>query len=188
MKLSSLQVRKFAREFQVLDLTGNGTIEWEDLARGVENLARLSGWAEDAPEREAFLGRRRELWRLLTSAADRNHDGRISLEEYVVFWARVLAQAGGDRAHVPKWFGHLIMTCFDALDLDKNGVIGRDDYARFLKAHGVQIDVDACFARLDHNGDGVISRKEGLELFLDFTMSADPAAPGNWLWGPIQES
>lgn len=186
MKLSPLQVRKLAREFQVLDLSGNGQLEWEDLARGVEQLARLSGWEDDAPERAALLGRRRELWQLLTAAADRNQDGHISLEEFVVLWARVLAQAGGDRAHVPRWFGHLVMSSFDAMDLDKDGVIGPEDYARFLEAHGVRVDVDACFARLDHNGDGVISRREGLDLFLDFLMSSDPAAPGNWLWGPVE--
>jgi hypothetical protein len=81
---------------------------------------------------ERFVAARKE--RLL--AADANKDGSLSLEE----WKQARAGAGGDPARV-----------FATIDADKNGSASAAEIDAFITAR---------FAKLDANGDKVLTRDE----------------------------
>ncbi len=133
----------FARS---LDQNGDGTLNWIDLASAARLLSarlNLSGEEENALY-EGFHG----WWRDLRTRFDTNGDGTLTREEY-------LASASEP--------GEALRTAMDAVaaavDQDDDGYIELSEY-EFLLGPGQQALAAAQFHRLDHDGDGLLTRAE----------------------------
>ncbi|MFJ9523501.1 EF-hand domain-containing protein [Kitasatospora sp. NPDC101801] len=123
-----------------------------------------------------------QWWQLLLQHADTDGDGRLSHAEFTTAMA--------DKVTAPEHFESAVMAIADAVmaaaDTDVDGVLSLAEYVCLYEALGVPAQTSApAFARLDLNGDGVISYQEYRAAIVEFCLSTDPDAPGNYLLGPL---
>ncbi|MEU2118619.1 oxygenase MpaB family protein [Streptomyces sp. NPDC016459] len=115
--------RRSAEEFfrQVLDQTGDGHLDWPDLAAMARELStRLD---LDEPEETRLYDAFAAWWRELQAALDTDGDGRVSAEEYA---AAVPSLAGPALIRVAE-------VLFDATDKDGSGTIDTDEYRTLFR-------------------------------------------------------
>ncbi|MFD0154601.1 oxygenase MpaB family protein [Streptomyces sp. NPDC055721] len=115
--------RRSAEEFfrQVLDQTGDGHLDWPDLAAMARELStRLD---LDEPEETRLYDAFAAWWRELQAALDTDGDGRVSIEEYA---ASVPSLAGPALIRVAE-------VLFDATDKDGSGTIDADEYQTLFR-------------------------------------------------------
>lgn len=180
--LSNLQRMKLTRYFRVYDVDDDGVIGLADFERVVENLRTLHGLDETSSQydalREGYLVR----WNAVREAADVDGDGGVNVEEWLDYWAEVLADDARYEAEVAALSARL----FDLFDTDEDGVIRADEFCDFYSAYGLSAALARkVFVDLDQNSDGALSRDELLIVGREFYRSDDPEAPGNKLFGPI---
>ncbi|MFV0131551.1 oxygenase MpaB family protein [Streptomyces sp. HMX112] len=115
--------RRSAEEFfrQVLDQTGDGHLDWPDLAAMARELStRLD---LDEPEETRLYDAFAAWWRELQAALDTDGDGRVSADEYA---AAVPSLAGPALIRVAE-------VLFDATDKDGSGTIDADEYQTLFR-------------------------------------------------------
>ena len=179
--LTQFQKRKLRRYFDFYDVDKNGYIERKDYLLFARRLANVRGWQEGSPRYEMLAGRYDAEWQVLSSFADTNADARVSLDEWYsyhdhIFYVDLKHRAGE---------GDIISTIFETLDANGDGFISETEFRTFYQIHDNSPDLATqMFHRLDLNGDGVLSRKEITRLYREFAHSNDPAALGNWFFGP----
>ncbi|WDV34123.1 oxygenase MpaB family protein [Streptomyces sp. AD16] len=115
--------RRSAEEFfrQVLDQTGDGHLDWPDLAAMARELAtRLD---LDEPEETRLYDAFAAWWRELQAALDTDGDGRVSADEYA---AAVPSLAGPALIRVAE-------VLFDATDKDGSGTVDADEHRALFR-------------------------------------------------------
>ncbi|MFS0693127.1 oxygenase MpaB family protein [Streptomyces nitrosporeus] len=115
--------RRSAEEFfrQVLDQTGDGHLDWPDLAAMARELAtRLD---LDEPEETRLYDAFAAWWRELQAALDTDGDGRVSADEYA---AAVPSLAGPALIRVAE-------VLFDATDKDGSGTINEAEHRALFR-------------------------------------------------------
>ncbi|KUL70648.1 MULTISPECIES: oxygenase MpaB family protein [unclassified Streptomyces] len=137
--------RRSAEEFfrQVLDQTGDGHLDWPDLAAMARELAtRLD---LDEPEETRLYDAFAAWWRELQAALDTDGDGRVSAEEYA---AAVPSLAGPALIRVAE-------VLFDATDKDGNGTIDAQEYRTLFRTafHRDLTTTDGTYGRSAFVGD-----------------------------------
>ncbi|MFE9814046.1 oxygenase MpaB family protein [Streptomyces sp. NPDC005773] len=141
--------RRDARAFftEVLDQTGDGALDWPDLAAMARELcSRLD---LDEPEETRLYDAFAAWWRELQAALDSDGDGRVSEDEYV---AAAPSLAGPALIRVAE-------TLFDAADADGDQSIDAEEY-RALFRRG--------FGRSVLDAEGRYSRSAFVRDFLSF--------------------
>ncbi|MYZ33975.1 MULTISPECIES: oxygenase MpaB family protein [unclassified Streptomyces] len=115
--------QRSAEEFfdAVLDQTGDGYLDWPDLAAMARELS--SRLDLDEPEETRLYNAYAEWWRELQAALDIDGDGRISKEEYA---AAVPALAGPALIRVAE-------VLFEVTDTDGNQFIDADEYRTLFR-------------------------------------------------------
>ncbi|MGW0122112.1 oxygenase MpaB family protein [Streptomyces sp. NPDC003327] len=117
------EARRSAEEFfrQVLDQTGDGHLDWPDLAAMARELAtRLD---LDEPEETRLYDAFAAWWRELQAALDADGDGRVSAAEYA---AAVPSLAGPALIRVAE-------VLFDATDKDGSGTIDAAEHRALFR-------------------------------------------------------
>ncbi|AXE24690.1 calcium-binding protein [Streptomyces globosus] len=137
--------RRSAKEFfhQVLDQTGDGRLDWPDLAAMARELAtRLD---LDEPEETRLYDAFASWWRELQATLDTDGDGRISADEYA---AAVPSLAGPALIRVAE-------VLFDATDKDGSGTIDADEYRTLFRSafHRDLTTTDNTYSRSAFVGD-----------------------------------
>ncbi|MGV9878669.1 oxygenase MpaB family protein [Streptomyces sp. NPDC003006] len=154
--------QRSAEEFfqDVLDQTGDGYLEWPDLAA----MAReLSGRLDlEEPQETKLYNAYADWWRELQTALDVDGDGRISKEEYA---AGVPTLAGPALIRVAE-------VLFEATDTDGNQSIDADEY-RTLFRTGFQRDTAGTAT--------TYSRSAFVKDFLSFMTGRQRSSP----YGPL---
>lgn len=138
-----------AEEFfdAVLDQTGDGYLDWPDLAAMARELAgRLD---LDEPQETRLYDAYAAWWRELQSALDTDGDGRVSRQEYA---AAVPALAGPALIRVAE-------VLFDATDTDGDQSIDADEYRALFRT---------AFRREMPDGAAAYSRGAFVQDFLSF--------------------
>lgn len=182
MPLTPFRKRKLDKLFSVLDLNRDGFVEQSDFVRRVEALARLRGWETSSPAYLQNLRFALEEWQNLCESADVNRDARITREEFLRFGEVFLA----DRQAVRAFARGDAQLLFDAMDTDEDGAVTVDEYRTYLEVCGLDASAaDTFFAHADLNQDGRITRAEMAHAVEEFLVSEDPAAGGNYLFGPL---
>lgn len=150
--------RRSAVEFfrKVLDQTGDGYLDWPDLAAMARELAtRLD---LDEPEETRLYDAFAAWWRELQAALDTDGDGRVSADEY---GTAVPSLAGPALIRVAE-------VLFDATDKDGNGTIDADEYRTLFRTafHRDLTTTDVAYGRSAFVGD-----------FLSFMSGRRPNTP-----------
>lgn len=117
------EVRRTAEEFfrQVLDQTGDGFLDWPDLAAMARELCgRLD---LDEPEETRLYQAWADWWRELQGALDTDGDGRVSAGEYA---AAVPSLAGPALIRVAE-------VLFEAADKDGDGTIDAEEHRALFR-------------------------------------------------------
>ncbi|MFI1720510.1 oxygenase MpaB family protein [Streptomyces sp. NPDC020489] len=150
--------RRSAEEFfrKVLDQTGDGHLDWPDLAAMARELStRLD---LDEPEESRLYDAFAAWWRELQAALDTDGDGRVSADEYAV---AVPSLAGPALIRVAE-------ILFDATDKDGNGTIDADEYRALFRT---------AFHRDLTLTDGTYGRSVFVGDFLSFMSGRRPSSP-----------
>ncbi|MFG2374594.1 oxygenase MpaB family protein [Streptomyces sp. NPDC048504] len=116
-------MRRDAEEFfrEVLDQTGDGCLDWPDLAAMARELStRLD---LDEPEETRLYNAYADWWRELQSALDTDGDGRVSAQEYA---AAAPSLAGPALIRVAE-------VLFDVTDKDGDQRIDADEYRALFR-------------------------------------------------------
>lgn len=178
--LTALQTKKWTRLFQVYDADGSGTVTQADFEKIFQNLAKFRNLEPTSPKYEQIQGKFIEDWEHLQKDADKDNDGKVSLQEWLEHGDRRINDTSMYQTVV-----EIANQVFDLLDLDGNGIITIDEYKTILASWRVPEELAAeIFPKLDSNGDGHISKEELVELVRQFHTSDDPDAPGNLFFGP----
>ncbi|MEV0416364.1 EF-hand domain-containing protein [Streptomyces sp. NPDC050448] len=122
-----------------------------------------------------------QWWQLLEHA-DTDGDGQVSRAEFITVME--------DRVTAPAHFETAVMAIADAViraaDTNGDGVLSREEYVAMYQKLGVPEEQSGpAFERVDLDGNGVISHHEYRTAIVDFCLSTDPDAPGNYLLGPL---
>ncbi|MFE9171832.1 oxygenase MpaB family protein [Streptomyces kebangsaanensis] len=150
--------RRSAEEFfrQVLDQTGDGHLDWPDLAAMARELStRLD---LDEPEETRLYDAFAAWWRELQAALDADGDGRVSAGEYA---AAVPSLAGPALIRVAE-------VLFDATDKDGSGTIDADEYRTLFRT---------AFHRDLTTTDGIYGRSAFVSDFLSFMSARRTSTP-----------
>lgn len=139
--------RRSAEEFfrKVLDQTGDGYLDWPDLAAMARELStRLD---LDEPEETRLYDAFAAWWRELQTALDTDGDGRVDADEYA---EAVPSLAGPALIRVAE-------VLFDATDKDGSGSIDADEYRALFRTafHRDLATVNGTCSRSDFVGDFV---------------------------------
>lgn len=137
--------RRSAEEFflRVLDQTGDGHLDWPDLAAMARELStRLD---LDEPEEAGLYDAFAAWWRELQAALDTDGDGRVSAEEYAT---AVPSLAGPALIRVAE-------VLFDATDKDGSGSIDAEEYRTLFRTafHRDLTTTDGTYGRSAFVGD-----------------------------------
>lgn len=182
---SEFQIKKYRHMFNVFDTNSDGGVDENDTMQVVAKMAELRGIPTDSPQYKKLRGDYQAWWQMLGQQLDADHDGRVTEDEFVTFWANFadIARAGNEL------FANLLVasgeTNFDLLDTNGDGTISLEEYTDWLKAQSVETDFETCFNSLDLDRDGLLQRDEAGAMLRNFILSDDPDASGNLLYGII---
>lgn len=181
MTPNDIQLRKYRKRFQLLDVNGNGILELSDyqaIARRFRRNFHLEPGSDNANAIDDTYTR---LFTAMHRHGDRNGDGHVDENEFIqTSAASLLGRPDGfDRAIKPV----LTVIC-QVCDKDGNALLDRDEFHRFLTAEGAPDE--ACAQSLAHlypANATTITFDQFTEATRQFYCSPDPDAPGNWLFG-----
>ena len=176
----SAKDRKFNILFDWFDQGRDGYLTEEDFQQMAALFTGLPGG--DAPEHAQPLeGAFEKWWNLLLATGDTDGDGRLEREEFIdVMKCSVTA---------PENFEEAVITIADAfmriVDTNGDGSLNFGEYVRMYDGLGIDSAHSSdAFKRLDRDGNNAISYQEFREAIVEFYLSDDENAPGNWLLGP----
>ncbi|GLW53714.1 MULTISPECIES: EF-hand domain-containing protein [Streptomycetaceae] len=176
--------QKFSTLFDWFDQDQDGQLTQADL-RATARVFSQAAADDDHGNITAIHDAFEQWWQLLLQHADTDGDGQVSREEFIT--------AMEVNVTAPEHFETAVMTIADAVmnALDTNGddVLDREEYIRLYDTLGVPQELSQeAFARVDRDGNGVISYGEYRAAIVEFYLSTDPTAPGNFLLGPLTQT
>ncbi|MDT0469800.1 oxygenase MpaB family protein [Streptomyces gibsoniae] len=155
---ASTGTQRSAEEFfrEVLDQTGDGYLDWPDLAAMARELS--SRLDLDEPEETKLYNAYANWWRELQAELDIDGDGRISAQEYITA--------------VPSLCGPALIrvaeVLFDVTDKDGNQRIDADEYRALFQT---------AFHRDTTGADGTYTRSAFVRDFLSFMSGRRRSSP-----------
>lgn len=181
--LTTLQTIKQTHYFQLVDIDNNGYIDKSDWVQIGDNLAVMRNIEKGS---EAYLGIQAamdSIWTNLSSHADANSDGKVTLDEWLAFEDEKVINC--DDEWYEEYVNTIVRGLFAVLDADQNGVIGLEEYVNLMVSFHVQpTDAELAFRKLDVNGNGTIDEEELVNAVFEFHRSDEQDTPGNYLFGP----
>ncbi|MEV0646015.1 hypothetical protein AB0I28_12195 [Phytomonospora sp. NPDC050363] len=171
--------RKFAVCFAHLDDDGSGAAERVDIDRIADRMLAAfpaAGQTEQAAYRDGLY----RFWSAIVAECDADADGRVTRPEYI----RGMRAVAADPSKIAAGFHAMGEATVRLLDVDGDGRIAPAEFAASVEVLGVRPDDAAeTFALLDRDGDGHITVSELGTAIAEYYTSADPQAPGNYLFG-----
>lgn len=176
---TDIQVKKFSSVFNWIDQNGDGWLTQDDFEK-MAHLFTAVAEEKDQKNRSAMTRGFMHFWNLLLEGRANKANEKIGKQEFIHIMETVVI--------APKNFEAAVVGIVDgllgALDRDGNGSLSREEYVRMYDALGVSPATSSeAFRRLDRDGDGEISHAEFHQAIVEYYLSADPNAPGNWLLG-----
>ncbi|MBE2225396.1 MAG: EF-hand domain-containing protein [Anaerolineae bacterium] len=182
--LSDILQKKLTRHFHFLDLDKDGYVERSDWVQCAQNLIAIREWQVGSPEYEAVMARHEDMWFTFWEPADLNHDGKVTLNEYLHL-AETQRKMGF--TYEMKQVRKLFSAIFDTVDLDGDGEISLIEYRQFFRAWGLDAETAVvAFASLDLNADARLSREAFLQYGVNFYVNDEPNVAGNMIFGSYE--
>jgi Ca2+-binding EF-hand superfamily protein len=178
--LSELQKRKLTALFHHQDTNGDRFLGKADYEKYMERFGQVQNFSADSPEYKAVYSQTMAAWEHTQRVADKDGDGRVSLEEFLASYDVTLNDE--------ELFDQLVIgyahSVFAAWDRDGDGRLSGIEYAALGECLGMaEKAAQEAFRHLDRDGNGYVSVEELVQDVREF-YGDDPDAPGNWLAGP----
>ena len=179
-----LQIKKFNYVFTWFDQNGDGWLtrdDFEKIAGLFTALADENDQKNKSAMKKAFM----HWWDLLLASGEGTPGEKIGNQEFIrIMSSSIIAPENFENA-----VGGIADGLIGALDRDRNGSLSREEYVRMYDALGVPPTTSTeAFKRLDRDGSGALSYAEFRQAIVEFYLSVDPNAPGNWLLGSMDAS
>jgi Ca2+-binding EF-hand superfamily protein len=179
--LTQLQKQKLPALFALRDVDRDGFLTRADYEAHTRRVAEFKGIAPDSEQAGQFREQSLRFWERLVQSADLDDDARVSKDEWLGYWAKILSS--------PELYDQVVKPiAYSALgmfDRNDDGRVEPDDYASINMWRGLDpAAAKETFQRLDLNGDGYLTVDEAVTLVEEYFRSDDPNAPGNWFFGP----
>lgn len=182
--LGDLQRQKAAHYFDLIDEDNNDLIEPADFQRRADRLAEAFNVSSEE-ERTELRQHLMKWWEHLSTLADENDDGRITREEWEMYWTRFkVAVSMGSNSGSLRKLEQVAQATFQAIDRSGSGRVTEEEFSTWLAAWDIDNHATV-FHRLDRNGNGYLSEEELIKATKEFYLSNDPNAPGNVLYGEL---
>lgn len=173
--------------FELLDVDGNGVLEYEDFRMVVDTMAEERGWGASHRRYIGLTVANRRLWKQMCRTLDADGSGEITLAEWLAFHIQALTEESTPGGFNPEFGSALRATAkffCDMLDSDGDGIVTAQDYVLFCGAYNVpESEALESFELFDRDGNGELSEAEVVEMVKEFYLSDDPDAPGNLFFG-----
>ena len=180
--LTGFQQRKLNVMFNLYDVDKNGFVEQADYEQIVQNLATTLGFPPGSPEYIRLHAKHMAVWHGMQQLGSTPGSQRVSREERLAGYDRLLDDKDRFLATVGSWSDTLI----ELSDQDGDGRLSQQEYVANLRSFNVdEAAAHEAFRRLDQDRDGYLTHAELSRSVEEFFYSEDPDAPGNWLVGPI---
>ncbi len=172
--LSQFQQRKLSYMFDVYDADKNGFLEKSDFAQVGQRFDTLLNLPGDRAS-NWFL----DFWQGMSQVAQPN--GQVTRKAWLDFLDQLWNRPDVYEATILAGASFYM----SALDTDGDGMLNPSEYRVFFQGMGLDPDLaNKAFAKMDDNHDGQLSISEYSQRVREF-YGDDPAAPGNWLLGPV---
>lgn len=183
--LTELQKRKLMKLFCMYDACNLGVLEIADFERLAQKLAELRGWKPGTVDYERIISQFLIRWNRIRAEIKETlnirNDGRVNLDEWLTYYDIVLS----DRSHEKEVLA-LAEAVFNVVDVDESGHLDKDEWTALFRVYNIPvIYVEETFARIDLDGNGMLTKEEVLNMIQEFYYSYDPNATGNYMFGPI---
>jgi Ca2+-binding EF-hand superfamily protein len=184
--LTEFQKQKLMKLFSMYDAQNLGVLKLSDFERLAQRLAELRGWKPGTPAYEKNLNQYllfqwNQIRTAIKQTLNRPKEGHVNLEEWFAYYNIVLNDEASQEEQ-----GRLTEAVFYVVDVDESGNLDKGEWADLFRVYNIPvIYVDETFARIDLDGDGVLSKEEVLSMVQVFLYSNDPKQSGNYMFGPI---
>jgi len=178
--LSELQKRKLTVLFHHQDMDNDGYLARADYDQFAKRFCEIQNYSPGSPQCEATYTQTMAAWEHVQQVADKDKDGRVSLEEFLESYDVTL----GDEKLYNQLVTEYVKSMLALWDRDGDGRLSGVEYAAFIGCGGVGEEAAReAFRRLDRDGNGYLSIDELMQNVKEF-YGDDPDAPGNWSAGP----
>lgn len=179
--LTDFQKRKLTVLFHHHDMDDDGFLGKADYERFAKRFCEIQGYVPGSAEHEAAYAHNMAAWEQVQQVADKDRDGRVSLEEYLESWDITL----GDEKLYDQLVTGYAQSLLALWDRDGDGRLSGVEYAAFLDCYGVgEKSAREAFRHLDPDGRGYLTLETLTGRYDEFLLSDDPDAPGSWVFGP----
>jgi len=167
---------KMTHLFYLYDADRDGSITSNDfdiLATKLSSLIGLSGENSQKCSEDYAAARRKLMNEIMR--ADANHDGKVTLDEWLDFHKRLaneLRKPDTDPL-ILEQFSDRIDTTFKMLDLNHDGIIEKAEWIKTCEFFGVEKNLaESSFAQIAEGGK--LNEDEAKQLFFEYIISENP--------------
>lgn len=167
----SAYTAKMVARFATFDRDRDGLVDVTDFEAMANAITTACGRTPDSPEGTRLLDGARNFFSELLAAADTDGNGRITEAEFTdAAQLRLRNNPKGFELIARPWAEAVV----DVADVDGDGMVDVDEWARVLRAMGAS-DRNAAeqAARVDADGDGEVSVEEVLATAVAFYTTDD---------------
>ncbi|MFG2987612.1 EF-hand domain-containing protein [Streptomyces sp. NPDC048258] len=160
--------------FDRLDTNGDGVLAADDYRASAERKLQSYGMGPNSPKGRALIEANLAMWQQQAQLVDRDHDGRITREEYRRWVGSLPASDSGSPSGTPEVMA-VLHAQFNVADRDGDGLVDCRDFVAWRGLKGVPAkSAEASFELIDSDADGAISwndftdaaHQHGLEALL----------------------
>nr|XP_034187642.1 uncharacterized protein LOC117607719 [Osmia lignaria] len=191
--LATIQRDKFSHFFTyLLDHDKDGFVNRKDFRMLSERLRRFADWSWNGPEYLRLMEIEQGLAELILQEKKFEGDEgkRISLEEWLTWWAKIVAPPGGVAYEdVPFWLKMLPKIFFLAINSSATGIISKKELGSFygsvvgLDSDRISKCLDIAYNSLTSNGDHQLRWPQYQLAFANFLFGRGPFGPGEHFLG-----
>ena len=176
-----LQAKKFSFVFTWFDQNGDGWLTRDDFEKMAGMFTALAA-EDDEKSKTAMKKAFMHWWGLLLEAGDATSGEKIGQQEFIrIMGSSVIAPENFENA-----VGRIADGMIGALDRDGSGSLAQEEFVRMYDVVGVPPSTSTeWFKRLDRDSSGELSYAEFRQAIVEFYLSSDPNAPGNYLLGSM---